>query len=1054
MKNAFPAEPYLLGLDVGTNSIGWALLAVEEGRPARLAGAGVRVFAAGVEGDISSGRDESRAKARREARLRRRMLERRRGRLDKLALLLQEAGLLPPGDLGSPDAAATLFADLDRSLFPQPARRSDPHVLPYRLRARALDERLTPHELGRALYHLAQRRGFASNRRTLRARAGEQDERSVVKRGISNLAQEMEASGARTLGEYLSRLDPTEERIRQRYTDRRMFQDEFERIWTAQAPHHPQTLTEDLKTRISQAIFFQRPLKSQKRLIGHCELEPRSRRAPLALLAYQRFRLLQKVNDLEIITPDGECRKPTPDERAKLLDALESRGDLTFAQICRRLKLPEHHFNFESEAEKKLVGNRTATKLAKVFDQRWATLAPAERDAVVEDLLSIQNQEALRRRATRVWGLDDDAAAQLAEVALEDGYCSLSRKALARILPLMEQGMPYATARKELYGEQRPIPAAHVLPRLARTLQVRNPAVERALTELRKLVNAIVREHGKPAHIRIELARDLKKPRKERKLIATRNQRSREAREQAAKRLLEEAGITSPRRSDIEKWLLADECGWRCPYTGRQFGASALFGDSPQFDVEHIVPLSRCLDDSFYNKTLCEIAENRTRKGNRTPWEAYGSDPARWEQIIGRLKQFHSHAARAKLERFQMTEADLESFDDFVSRQLNDTRYASRLAVEFLSRLYGAGADGVDPEGRHRVQAGRGQVTYFLRNEWGLNAILGDGGEKSRDDHRHHAVDAVAVALTDAATVKRLSDAAARAVQERRRRFGKLEAPWSGFLDDVRAAVEAMVVSHRVSRKVAGAMHEETYYSKPHTDPNGKPCVHVRKPVAKLSAKDLTNIVDPVVQQRVRDKLQELGEQDPASALAAPENHPALVAKDGRNIPIHTVRVRVYESTTPVGAGARQRWVKLGSNHHIEILETTDRRGHAHWDGVVVSTYEAMRRLRAGEPVVQRDHGPGKQFKFSLAAGETIEIDDGPNGKRGLYVVEKVTKRGQGKNERATVGIVSISDARKSTGKEKDKVRELKEPSSEVLRDRHCCKVVITPLGEVRRAND
>ena len=167
MRNAFPAEPYLLGLDVGANSIGWALVAVEEGRPARSAAAGVRVFAAGVEGDIASGRDQSRAKTRREARLRRRMLERRGRRLDKLGHLLQQAGLLPAGDLTSADAAMRFFADLDRSLFPEQARRADPHVLPYRLRARALDEGLTPYELGRALYHLAQRRGFASNRRTL-----------------------------------------------------------------------------------------------------------------------------------------------------------------------------------------------------------------------------------------------------------------------------------------------------------------------------------------------------------------------------------------------------------------------------------------------------------------------------------------------------------------------------------------------------------------------------------------------------------------------------------------------------------------------------------------------------------------------------------------------------------------------------------------------------------------------------------------------------------------------------------------------------------------------
>ena len=1033
---------FVLGLDIGANSIGWALLALDDGRPSRLASAGVRVFAAGVEGDVSSGRDESRSVKRRQARLRRRMLERRGRRLNKLGSLLQQAGLLPPGDLAPPDAAVRFFADLDRSLFPQQARRADPHVLPYRLRARALDEPLTPDELGRALYHLAQRRGFASNRRTLTARSAEQDERSVVKQDISNLTQAIEASGARTLGEYLSRLEPTEERIRHRYTDRQMFQEEFERIWAAQAPYHPQALTDDLKKRVRRAIFFQRPLKVQKHLIGECELESGCRRAPIAPLAAQRFRLLQKVNDLEVITRDGEVRDLEPGERAKLIEALETTRHLTFAGIRRLLRLPGHHFNLETDGEDKLIGNRTAATLAEVFGERWATLSPDERDRVVEDLLSIQSHAALKGRATRAWGLDEDAAAKLAEVALEDGYCRLSRRALQKILPLLEQGVQYATARKQLYGERPPARALDALPRLAESLEVRNPAVERALTEVRKVVNAIVREHGKPDRIYIELARDLKKPRKERKAISQRNQQNRRAREQAAARIIREAGIPNPTRADIEKWLLADECRWRCPYTGRTISVEALFGDSPQFDIEHIIPFSRCLDDSFMNKTLCEVEENRSRKGNRSPWEAYGSEPERWEQIIERVKRFTGAAARVKLEqRFQLQ--DLEPFEDFTSRQLNDTAYASRLAVQYLAMLYGGGADGLDQDGKRRVQAGRGKATSLLRGGWELNRILG-GGEKTREDHRHHAIDAVAVALTDAATVKRLSAASAAALHPRDRRFPKIPAPWPGLLDDVRAAVEAMLVSHRVSRKVNAAIHEETIYSKPHADPDGKPCVHVRKPLSKLSPRDVTNIVDRKVRERVEAKLTDLGEADPRRAFASPDNHPTLKARDGREIPIHSARIRVYESTTPVGAGARQRWVKLGSNHHLEILETTDRKGQPRWEGVVVSTYEAMRRLRADQPVVQRDHGDGKRFVCSLAGGEIIELDE-ENGTRGLYVVRTVRTDNR-------IEFVAITDARKK--EDIKKAGAWMTAMLEPLRKRNCRKVSVTPLGELRRAND
>jgi len=1053
-----PREAELfLGLDIGAASIGWALVELAGGKPAKLKAAGVRAFAAGVEGDISAGRDQSRAGARREARLRRRLLARRRHRLTKLARILQRNGLLPPGELQRADALIDYFNTLDRGLFPPASRREEPHLLLHRLRARALDEKLTPSELGRALYHLAQRRGFLSNRRAKPKPAGvrqsdEEKEEGKVKTAIGKLAESIAESGARTLGEYLSRLNPEEERVRNRYLGRGMLQDEFEAIWQAQAAHHPDLLTDDLKSKVHEAIFFQRPLKSQRHLIGECDLEKGRRRAPLAALAAQRFRLLQKVNDLRAFLPTGEERALTPEERAKLADALERQGDLTFGKVRTLLGLPRgSRFNFETEGEKGLIGNRTARKLAGVFgEEGWAGLPPEERERAVSELRSIHNREALRRRAMKLWALDEDAGQRFAEVPLEDGYCNLSQKALAKVLPLMEKGMPYASARKEIYGDQPGPSVLDVLPRLDSVLDVRNPAVERALTELRKVANAIAQEYGRPACIRVELARDLKKTRKDRKDIASRNARNRRDRQRAAEEIVRQAGIPEPRRADTERWLLAEECGWQCPYTGKQISVDALFGDHPQFDVEHIIPFHRCLDNSFINKTLCDIAENRAGKQNRSPWEAYGHDEERWAEITARVKSFKGGAARPKLERFQIR--DVATLDDFTSQQLNDTRYASRLAVEYLGLLYGAGADGVAPDGRRRVQASRGAVTGFLRNEWGLNAILG-GGEKTRDDHRQHAIDAVVVALTEPAAIKRLSDAAANAALARRRRFAPVQPPWAEFGGEVRAAIESMVVSHRVSRKVAAALHEETIYSAPTVDVNGKSCVHIRKPLDKLSAGDVDTIVDEAVQKAVQRALDDLRETDPAKAFASPENHPSLRAADGRDISIHKVRLRVPVSPERIGQGASARNVKLGSNHHVEILETTDKRGDPCWEGCVVSTLEAMRRLRAKEPVVRRDHGRDKKFLFSLAGGEVIflDADESKKGKtaaEGLYVVRTVTVSGG----RPAIAFVGITDARlkKDIQAAGDWGTSLIEP----LRKRGCRKVVVTPLGEVRRAND
>src|SRR5690606_35417899 len=143
----------------------------------------------------------------------------------------------------------------------------------------------------------------------------------------------------------------------------------------------------------------------------------------------------------------------------------------------------------------------------------------------------------------------------------------------------------------------------------------------------------------------------------------TRQNRQREKeRAVAAERIIREARIANPSRADIEKVLLADECGWQCPYTGRQIDWSTLLGPHPQFDVEHIWPRSRCLDASFANKALCFHEESRTRKRGRTSSAAYGRDPRRWAEIIARGQRFEGdfRTRREKLRRFLAEEIDAD----------------------------------------------------------------------------------------------------------------------------------------------------------------------------------------------------------------------------------------------------------------------------------------------------------------------------------------------------------------------------------------------------------
>ncbi|MBI5696395.1 MAG: type II CRISPR RNA-guided endonuclease Cas9 [Nitrospirae bacterium] len=1033
----------LLGLDIGSASVGWALLKLDGGKFAGMVDQGVRVFDPGMAELEKDGKGKSRNLERRAARLARRLLERRARRVGHLAHILQLGGLLPEGELGEGDSRNEFFNVLDMGV-----------ASPYLLRARAVRERVEPFELGRAIYHLGQRRGFLSNRK---AAPKKDDDEGKVYGGIGELRANMEEKGARTLGEYFAQVDPDEERIRQRSTHRDMYIHEFGLIWDTQKAHYPELLTDDFRKRVYRAIFHQRPLKSQKHLIGDCELEKGRKRAPWALIAAQRFRYLQKVNDLSAHLPGGEVwdldPNVRPEERALVIGVLEEEGSVTFKGLKKMFKeLKGVKFNLEEGGEERLPGNRTSSKLAKVFGDKWADMSDADKDDVVAEIRSTVKDEVLARRAMKLWGLSEEKAKELSGVRLEDDYCSFSRKAIEKLMPKLMEGMRLNAAIRELYPERwdRDVAPKDFLPPIRSKekefAELRNPIVERTLNEVRRVVNAIIRKHGKPDVIRIEMARELRSPAKERENTFKKNRENQKGRDAAKARILKETGITMPRKSDITKVLLAEECGWICPYTGKSISMKTLV-ENPQFDIEHIIPLDRSLDDSFINKTLCYHDENRHVKGGKTPYEVYHGT-GKWGDIISRVKDFKGGLKDEKLRRFMMDAAEVEDYlAKFSSRQLNDTRYATVRAKEFLGLLYGGvDSDGIDAGKKRRVQAVAAGVTVHIRNVLDLNSLLGDGPGKTRDDHRHHAVDAIVTALATPGMVKALSDAAQRARgRGGRRPFDRVAPPWDGFLDDARRAIDGIVVSHRVDRRVRGALHKETFYGMPRLDEKNKAYVHQRVFLKDIDDKDVDKIIDPVIRDLVKQKLIELSIDDPKKAFKSASNLPAVTVtqKDDsvRTMIVKRVRLKVYKNTFTVGEGHGARYVSSDSIHHMAIFEVRDSKGRLKWDAEVVSLNEAYKRKRAKMPIIDPYGIPGGHFLFSLSPGEIIEIDKANKSGREMVRIRTTPQSKQ-------LRFVAINDARKIA--DIDKKGQTLYP--EGLRERNCRKVVVTPVGEVRNA--
>lgn len=1024
-----------LGLDIGTNSIGWALVSTSDNaEPSGIIDLGVRIFEAGVaEGGSKSG---PKNKERREKRILRRQYDRRRRRKQRLAGILRQVGLLPAeGDL------ATIIQEIDRQCLNRYSCLSDDpvrfaHTIPYYLRAGALDQRLDHHELGRAIYHLAQRRGFLSNRK---AKAKDVEEEGKVKAGISALEKEIQESGARTLGEHFAGLDPEQERIRKRYTHRQMYLDEFEAIWETQRSLGNDILDDKLKIMVHNAIFFQRRLKSVKQLIGECVHEPGEKRCPWYRLEAQRFRILQNINNLRLIDSDGVERPLEKDEKKKLIPPLELNASITLAAAREILgfKRGTAKFTIEAGGEKHLRGDRTGSVLKSVFGERWEVFSDSERRQIVEELSGFEKEWALAKRLRIRWGLDENESIKLSGLSLEDGYCNLSLKAISKLLPLMEQGLSYPEAAVEIYGEfKHSVESLDTLPPVDDIMKgLRNPIVHRCLTELRRCVNAVISRYGKPDLIRVELAREVKLTRKEKDRIIQRNRENQAARDRAASEILGNTDIKRPSRDDILKYQLAEECNWLCPYTGKPIGWDSLFGAHPEFDIEHIIPFSVSLDDSFFNKTLCWSEENRGIKRNHTPFEAYSQDPEKYGRILTAVKKFRGNAAREKLRRFMLD--DISEFEDFSSRHLNDTRHASKEAAAYLALLYGGLSD---VEGRLRIHTVKGQITAHLRNLFGFNTALG-GERKNRDDHRHHCIDALVVALTSPEAIRRLSGLAARYEGYFQRvHYREPLPPWEGAREQLSESLQRTIPVHRYNQKLRGALHEETLYARgPEKD-----SVHYRKPLESLNAGEVDKIADRAVRELVRARLRELGTNNP-DVFKNAANRPMLRGRDGRARTINAVTLEKKLKTFRIGEGDRQRNVKGGNNHHIEIFAELDENGNElRWDGVVVSLFEALQRRKRGLPIITRDFGPRKKFKFSLACGDMVEME-AVKGVREVFVMRSV-------DHTKEMAFVRATDARlkkdiRATG---NWVRKLPTP----LMLMFCRKVFLTPFGEVRYAND
>lgn len=403
------------------------------------------------------------------------------------------------------------------------------------------------------------------------------------------------------------------------------------------------------------------------------------------------------------------------------------------------------------------------------------------------DKSELGNQRLIEKISEK-YGFEKEYATVLAGVVFQDDYSSLSSKAIRKILPHMKDGLEYSVAceyagyrhsknslTKEEIANKVLKNKLELLPRNS----LRNPVVEKILNQMVNVVNAIIDEYGKPDEIRIELARELKKSAKEREeLTKSINQTTRLHEEYVKMLQAEPYNLIHVSHNDIVRYKLYEELklnGYKTLYSNTYIPREKLF--SKDFDIEHIIPQAKLFDDSFSNKTL-EVRQVNIEKGNATALdfvgEKYGENGMiDYKSRVDNLFK-NNVISKTKYDKLLMKEADIPS--GFINRDLRDSQYIAKKAHEMLNELV------------QYVMPTTGSVTDRLREDWqlvdvmqelnwdkyyklGLTEIIeGRDGQHirrikewtKRNDHRHHAMDALTIAFTKRSYIQYLNNLNAR----------------------------------------------------------------------------------------------------------------------------------------------------------------------------------------------------------------------------------------------------------------------------------------------------
>lgn len=849
----------ILGLDLGSSSIGWAIVYEDDSLKNKIVDMGCRIIPLSTDdaNQFSKGQTITKNAERTQKRTQRKGYNRYQLRRQNLLIALTKLGMM-----------------YDETLV---SLRS---IELWGMRARAAREQISLSELGRVLFHLNQKRGYRS------AKGDATDKKqSAYLQAITDRYMQIKQQDI-TIGEFLySKLvEDSSFRCKDNIFPRAAYVEEFDRIISIQKLFYPQILTDDVINELrNRIIYYQRPLKSCKHLVASCELEKRSilvngktisvapKVAPRSAPLFQVCKIWESINNIILENRTKDRYHITIDKKLKIFEFMNTHEKLKVQDLYKLLGIKKSDGWYGGRAlGTGLQGNVTRCAIANALqgyenieellrfdlsvvdseqvDTETGEIIPII-DAKFEDeplnrlwhtLYSISDQEELCRVLIKNFGITNEET--LNKLCCIDfvkiGYGNKSTRAIRRLLPFLLQGYMYSEASSLAGYECKSLTKAENESReLLSSIKLldkgalRQPIVEKILNQMINVVNALIEKYGKFDEIRIELARELKQSKEEREQATkSMNANQRENEKNAA--LIKEYGLT-PTRSRLQKYKMWKECNGICMYCGQPVNVKQ-FLQGFEVEVEHVIPKSLLFDDSFSNK-VCACRKCNQEKNNRTAYDYMKSkDETKFQNYVDRVNEyFREHKiSKAKYDKLLMSATEIP--DDFINRQLRESQYIARKAKEILQSVC------------YNVYATSGSVTDFLRHTWGWDTVLHTlnlprykkgglteivdvehkgqkyteeriAGWSKRLDHRHHALDALTIACTKQGYIQRLNNLSSLKDVP----FETVEKQGDGYRDklsrleryiisqphfttaEVLAAIENILVSFKVGKRVA-----------------------------------------------------------------------------------------------------------------------------------------------------------------------------------------------------------------------------------------------------------